>query len=659
MEIFNITVFGNPFKILLPHSMGAKFLFLFIIFINKPNVSWTQNNLFEKPVREQLDSLQNILLNTNNDTFRMSAFRDLHFYFSEMNRDTALYFAEQQLLLSQKLHQKLWEASAYESIGYVTQIEGNYPKAYKALSHALKIAEDPRSEKNNWNVKKFAKDNDAHKARFYNLTAIHILFAFLHIGTGNIKEAFESFNKAITTAEEVKDDVGLIAAYANFGNTCRQFNQADSAILLTNKAINYLDHSDLKTTNPPYFNFEKGNCLNTLGMIYNEKGDFFAAKNYLKQAEQLCLDENSRDALVKIYISFSDVYRKSKQLDSSLYFAQKSLQIAKLLGTQVVIKNAYQTIAETYESRGNIASAFTFLKLEKALNDSLNNTRQEKVKQYQHLNFEEEIRLLAVEKENLRLQGNIKTYAMLAGIFVFFLIAFIFYRNNRIRSKVNKKLELLNLDLANKNALLDHRNEQNELLLKEIHHRVKNNLEVVSSLLALQSAQIEDPNTKDAMLAGQNRVQSIGIVHQKLYQGSNLGAIEMKDYFINLGESILDSFGAEKRVTIECAMEQLDVDIDTAVPLGLIVNELLTNTLKYAFPQGQAGKVQIKLHKQKDGMLQLEVSDNGVGKSGITHGTGFGGQLVSLLTQQLGGTMREEVANGTKIYFEFKTGKAA
>ena len=106
-------------------------------------------------------------------------------------------------------------------------------------------------------------------------------------------------------------------------------------------------------------------------------------------------------------------------------------------------------------------------------------------------------------------------------------------------------------------------------------------------------------------------------------------------------------------------MEQLDVDIDKAVPLGLIVNELLTNTLKYAFPQRQAGRVQIKLHKQKDGVLQLEVSDNGIGKSGVTHGTGFGGQLVALLTQQLGDTMREEISNGTKIYFEFKNAKAA
>jgi two-component sensor histidine kinase len=106
-------------------------------------------------------------------------------------------------------------------------------------------------------------------------------------------------------------------------------------------------------------------------------------------------------------------------------------------------------------------------------------------------------------------------------------------------------------------------------------------------------------------------------------------------------------------------MDTLDIDIDTAVPLGLIVNELLTNTLKYAFPNGRNGKVEIKLEKRKDGILQLLVSDNGVGKSGITQGTGFGGQLVSLLTRQLNGSMTEENKNGTHILFEFKLDKAA
>ncbi|MCW5922930.1 MAG: sensor histidine kinase [Saprospiraceae bacterium] len=234
---------------------------------------------------------------------------------------------------------------------------------------------------------------------------------------------------------------------------------------------------------------------------------------------------------------------------------------------------------------------------------------------------------------------SIGVAALLAG-FLFFG-----YRSYRARTKANQLL-------ATKNA-------ENELLLKEIHHRVKNNLEVVSSLLALQSAQIDDQGIKDAMLEGQNRVQSIGIVHQKLYQRDKLAAIEMKDYFLNLSESVLDSFGADDRVSIECAMDQLDVDIDTAVPLGLIVNELLTNTLKYAFPDGRKGKVRIKLEKNPAGMLHLEVADDGVGKSSLTHGTGFGGQLVSLLTRQLSGTMREEVKNGTTVIFDFNLKKAA
>ena len=133
----------------------------------------------------------------------------------------------------------------------------------------------------------------------------------------------------------------------------------------------------------------------------------------------------------------------------------------------------------------------------------------------------------------------------------------------------------------------------------------------------------------------------------------------MKDYFINLSESILDSFGAHKRVQVECAMSALNVDIDTAVPLGLIVNELLTNTIKYAFPEGRSGKVQIKLEQAANGNLQMLVSDNGVGKSGKINGTGFGGQLISILTRQLGGTIKEDNNNGTHIFFEFESTKAA
>lgn len=225
----------------------------------------------------------------------------------------------------------------------------------------------------------------------------------------------------------------------------------------------------------------------------------------------------------------------------------------------------------------------------------------------------------------------------------------------------------LNQSLQNLTAAqvqLSAKNAENELLLKEIHHRVKNNLEVVSSLLALQSAQIDDPSVQDAMQASQNRVQSMGIIHQKLYQGEHLAAIEMRDYFINLSESILDSFNADGRIKVECDMPKLVLDVDTAVSIGLITNELLTNSLKYAFNNKENCKIKISLTEDQnelntEGSLLLKISDNGIGKSmgSKPKGTGFGTQLIILLTKQLDGQLNYEINNGTIVSLTFKKPK--
>ncbi len=213
------------------------------------------------------------------------------------------------------------------------------------------------------------------------------------------------------------------------------------------------------------------------------------------------------------------------------------------------------------------------------------------------------------------------------------------------------------------------KNDQNELLLKEIHHRVKNNLEVVSSLLELQSAGLTDSEARDAMQAGQSRVQSMGLLHQKLYQGENLAAIEMKDYFNQLAESLLESYETGDHIEIAVEMDPLELDVDTAVPLGLIVNELLTNAIKYAFAGtsassaggATAGAVEVSLSKEKGRAYHLMVKDNGQGKdfTASASGTGFGSRLVDLLTRQLGGTLTEENDGGltTEVHFEVATSR--
>ncbi|MFQ3214679.1 MAG: two-component sensor histidine kinase [Marivirga sp.] len=200
------------------------------------------------------------------------------------------------------------------------------------------------------------------------------------------------------------------------------------------------------------------------------------------------------------------------------------------------------------------------------------------------------------------------------------------------------------------------KNSENVTLLKEIHHRVKNNLEVVSSLLALQSAKIDDPNMQEVMLASQNRVQSMGILHQKLYQNEHLAFIEMKSYFENLSLNILDSYNESDRVNVHIEMKPLELDVDTAVPLGLIVNELITNSLKYAFPNGQKGDIDLSLKNIGADNFQLKISDNGIGKpyNAVAKGTGFGTQLVDLLTLQINGKLLQEVSNGTTILINFK-----
>jgi two-component sensor histidine kinase len=411
--------------------------------------------------------------------------------------------------------------------------------------------------------------------------------------------SLDYFNKAAAIAKEQNlGKTSLVDIGNSQGNALKKLGRYDEAIRLYTNCLKMAKEA----------NYQNG--INTitanLGEINLLKGNYKDALPY--QLETIRLQETNNDIanLIENYHHTSTIYSKLNDFESALAYKQKA-----------------------YDLRDSIGSIESDAKMSELL------TKYETEKKEETIAFQE----AKIDQQKVVQYLGIIVVGLLIGLLIF---AFISYRN---RSKSNR--------------LLAQKNAENELLMKEIHHRVKNNLEIVSSLLALQSAQIDDPNTKEAMTEGQNRVNSISIVHQKLYQGTNLGSIEMKDYFLNLTENILDSFGAENKVTLNLAMEKLDLDIDTAVPLGLIINELLTNTIKYAFPADNKGTITIKLEKQNDQYLHLVVTDNGIGKSGMTHGTGFGTQLVSLLTQQLNGTMKEESENGTTHIFDFKLRKAA
>ncbi|MBK8796069.1 MAG: GAF domain-containing protein [Anaerolineales bacterium] len=203
---------------------------------------------------------------------------------------------------------------------------------------------------------------------------------------------------------------------------------------------------------------------------------------------------------------------------------------------------------------------------------------------------------------------------------------------------------------------------EKEAMLKEIHHRVKNNLQVISSLLNLQVKSITDPAALEALSESQNRVRSMALVHEKLYQSAGLARIDFKEYAQSLVTSLFHAFGSHsEHITFQVNAAAVEVDIETAIPCGLIVNELVSNSLKYAFPNGRIGKIELELCHAAD-WLRLCVRDDGIGLPldlDFRQTESLGLKLVSMLASQLGGALTVDTTHGTEFTIAFTLGDSS
>jgi len=198
--------------------------------------------------------------------------------------------------------------------------------------------------------------------------------------------------------------------------------------------------------------------------------------------------------------------------------------------------------------------------------------------------------------------------------------------------------------------------KEKELLLKEIHHRVKNNLQVISSLLNLQSRYIKDKEMLGVFKESQNRIKSLSFVHEKLYQSKDLARIDLKDYIKDLVNSLFQSYGTNTgKIALGIDVENIPLGIDYAIPCGLIVNELVSNSLKHAFPKDRKGKIYISFHSDDD-KFTLIISDNGIGLPkdlDFRNTETLGLQLVCTLTDQLEGSIKLNKDGGTEFKITF------
>lgn len=396
------------------------------------------------------------------------------------------------------------------------------------------------------------------------------------------------------------------------------------------------------------------------GWMYSVEGSILIERKKNTEAKPVLLEgkaflENYKmtnvDSYVSIVTSLGELLLNEGKYEEAIetFLNIQKICIAnnfKYAGIEVLA-----LISETYEKQENYSKALEFYKQYEAENLALQTEKNARSLRENEL----KINVMSQEKELSQHKQTqlILILLMMAGVVSLVLM----YRNYLLKQRNNLKLKTLNSELNLKNELLDKKVSENELLLKEIHHRVKNNLQIVSSLLELQSSQIDDPSVQAAILSSQNRVHSMGIIHQKLYQSEHLTSIEMRDYFVNLGDNIRNAFNAEGKIKIECDMPDLVLDVDTAISVGLITNELLTNAFKYAFEGKQEGTIQVNLTRQgqNNDHLELCISDDGIGKkmNAPLKGTGFGTMLIDLLTKQLNGTISYQIENGTKVSLTF------
>lgn len=215
--------------------------------------------------------------------------------------------------------------------------------------------------------------------------------------------------------------------------------------------------------------------------------------------------------------------------------------------------------------------------------------------------------------------------------------------NTELEYQVRQRTEALNRALADK-----------DVLIKEVHHRVKNNLQIVSSILSMQSRKLIDKEAQSAVDEGRSRIRSMSLIHEKLYKNDKLSRVNMKEYINELSEYLFTSYRPEKEVKQKIEADNVILDIDTAIPLGLILNELITNSLKYAFRDVDDGILEIELEKNVSDFT-LTFSDNGPGlPSDYQNTKSMGMRLVRTLTDQLGGTLSIDSTAGTKYTIHFR-----
>ena len=609
------------------------------------------------------------------------AYYDLSGYYSIYNTAelaTRIYIVEQLSLPAfEQSGSKLKEADILKELGDLLQLNGEYVKALYVLNRSLQLYKS---------------------LNYSNLQGIYNLTGYVYSLSGNNEQALRYGLLAVNNGELMRDSTTqMVTIYNRIASSyqrmkkyyeaynyfekgltaAKKFNDTGSTILLSSRIARTLISLNkpnealavLKDANQQYtFN---NDVYLQLYITTSFLITYDALKNY-KAAQKYCdsllvlstkIDANDPDQtetmypVTEFYMATHqyDLARKRIVLTDSFYTAMHTtLDLAK----NELLWFKLDSIQSNYQS------SITHYQKYKALEDSsLNEITSRHIEQLQ-IEFETEkkdkdIKLLEndskLQQEELTQSHQTRNWITGVALLLLMTSALMIY-NARVKQRTNKQLKTQQVQIENKNRTLQHLVKEKDWLVKEIHHRVKNNFHIVIGLLGTQASYLKTEEAINAMNESKNRIFAMSLIHQKLYQSENLTAINMVDYIHELVNHLRDSFNIRQSIQFKLKIDKVELDLSHCIPLGLILNEAITNAIKYAFEKTVEGVISISFQRISNNRFSLKISDNGIGlpeNFNTLNQTSMGMKLMYGLTDDIDGALSITNDSGTKIILEF------
>lgn len=556
-----------------------------------------------------------------------SQLRRNHYIFAASHRwqgdySTALDYYRGIYAYSKRHQDSIDIATSAHFIGSISMFLGNNVVSQKHLLEAAEIYD--------------AVGTAQQKAR------INTSLASFYLNVDQLEKGKQQYLKALQQFEVLQDSAGLAGVNANLGMVYTDLGAYEKAEmhLMRQKVYNVVFPTQR----------EMGFHYDFLGLLRQEQKRLDEAYEAHLKALHIREQLSSTYNLCESKIHMGEVLIKLKRYDDAISHLKDIFSYKEHESLNQELR-AYDLLAMAYEGKGSYKSALDNFKEYKQTSDSIYSRESieiiaEKDARYHQQQKDAEIALLSKEKElseaRLSRSRSIMVISFIAlGLLTIAAIA----------------LYKLNQHIKRKNETITKALKDRELLLHETHHRVKNNLQMISSLLNLQSKYVDDENVLEVLQKGRNRVESMAILHKNLYVGEDLNKVNIQTYFEGLIQSILTSYDtSEEEVTLDINAQDILLDVETVIPIGLIVNELVTNSLKHAFQDFHEEKpsIAVKMTEKKN-YYTLRVTDNGVGINDAVLNNdkkeSFGQRLIRSLSQKMKASISVNNDHGTIVSF--------